>query len=133
MSEIEQTGPCACKFGPEHKPSAHWYNQPPPVRYADHEREVMAAIEERDALHDVADALAAAIAPPEVLGEHSSTNDPWQNALDYAASRTDLDDLRGAVEDVLALVSYVGNESTGPEFVACYEVLAAITARLGGA
>jgi hypothetical protein len=56
---------------------------PAPVPYEDHEREVLSVVKERDDLVEVADALAAKIAPPEVLGEHSSTNDPWRNALDY--------------------------------------------------
>lgn len=41
-------------------------------------------IDERDHAQAMADKLAAAIAPPDVLGEHSSSNNPWQNALDYA-------------------------------------------------
>lgn len=49
------------------------------------ERAILDLIGERDRMEEVADALAAAIAPPEVLGEHSSANDPWQNALEYAA------------------------------------------------
>lgn len=39
--------------------------------------------------------------------------------------------LVAALRAVLDLVKYVGNESTGPEFVACYEVRDAITAALG--
>ena len=49
------------------------------------ERAHLATIDERDRLHDVADNPAGALAPPDVLGEHSHANDPWQNALDYAA------------------------------------------------
>jgi hypothetical protein len=44
-------------------------------------------IEQRDHVENVADDLAAAIAPADVLGEHSTGNDPWRNALDYAAGR----------------------------------------------
>ncbi|QOD65838.1 hypothetical protein HGK82_22365 [Ochrobactrum sp. MT180101] len=46
---------------------------------ADHTR----SLEERDRYHDVADKLAHAIADryQSDIGEHSSVNDPWQNAL----------------------------------------------------
>jgi len=46
---------------------------------ADHTR----SLEERDRYHDVADKLAQAIADryESDIGEHSSINDPWQNAL----------------------------------------------------
>jgi len=47
----------------------------------------LALIDERDEAEAWADRLAAAIAPVDVLGEHSSANNPWQNALDYAAAR----------------------------------------------
>lgn len=49
-----------------------------------HEREITDLIEERDYLHQMCDKLAACIAPDEVLGEHSSMNDPWANALEFA-------------------------------------------------
>lgn len=39
-------------------------------------------IGERDHLHEVADRLAYAIAPVEVIGEHSDHNDPWDNAYE---------------------------------------------------
>lgn len=39
------------------------------------------AIGERDRAEEAADALAYAIAPTEVIGEHSNMNDPWSNAL----------------------------------------------------
>ena len=41
-------------------------------------------IDQRDHAQDMADRLAAALAPNDVLGEHTSSNDPWQNALDHA-------------------------------------------------
>lgn len=44
-------------------------------------------IADRDDAQSMADKLAAAIAPPEVRGEHSGMNDPWKNALDYAVGR----------------------------------------------
>ncbi|MFF4600583.1 hypothetical protein [Amycolatopsis sp. NPDC001319] len=61
--------------------------EPAPVGYAEHERVVMEEIDRRDEAEEWADKLAAALAPSDVLGEHSSTNNPWSNALDYAAGR----------------------------------------------
>ncbi|MHA4819448.1 hypothetical protein ACXZ65_34425 [Streptomyces aculeolatus] len=49
---------------------------------------------ERDDLHEVADKLAYAIAPIEVIGEHSSGNDPWENALDHVTSASAVERLR---------------------------------------
>jgi hypothetical protein len=43
-------------------------------------------LEQRDAAMDWADRLAYAIAPVSVIGEHTSLNDPWQNALDLIAA-----------------------------------------------
>jgi hypothetical protein len=40
-------------------------------------------IQQRDDAEDWADRLAYAIAPMDVIGEHSTANSPWQNALDY--------------------------------------------------
>lgn len=79
-----------------------------------HEREMIEVITERDALRDVADALAAAIAPAEVLGEHSSANCPWQNALDYAAERRPTppsDDLRERVAEVIEAALWLIGEA----------------------
>lgn len=45
-------------------------------------------IDERDRALDIADKLAAVIAPEHVIGEHTGMNDPWQNALDHAAEKT---------------------------------------------
>lgn len=53
---------------------------------AEGERDLEKAIEERDQLHEWADRLAYAIAPQSVIGEHSSANNPWQNAIDVATS-----------------------------------------------
>lgn len=39
-------------------------------------------IDQRDEAQEWADKLAYSIAPMEVIGEHSSGNNPWQNALD---------------------------------------------------
>lgn len=44
-------------------------------------------IDRREELHDIADRLSWAIAPVSEIGEHSSANDPWENAIEYAESR----------------------------------------------
>lgn len=46
-------------------------------------------ISERDNAIEWADKLASAIAPDHVLGEHSNTNDPWHNALEYIRNQRD--------------------------------------------
>lgn len=53
------------------------------------EREAAAIMGDRDRYHEVADQLAAAVAAITGvdIGEHSSMNDPWQNALDAARER----------------------------------------------
>ena len=48
-------------------------------------------------------------------------------------ARQDVPALVAALRAVLDLTSDVGNTSTGPTFVACYEVRAAITTALGDA
>lgn len=54
---------------------------------AKYERDILGEIDDRDRNAEMADRLAAAIA--EItggnFGEHSSENDPWQNALDFVA------------------------------------------------
>lgn len=42
-------------------------------------------IDQRDDAHEWADRLAAAVAPLSVIGEHSSANNPWANAVEVAA------------------------------------------------
>lgn len=56
---------------------------------------------ERDRAQDAADKLAYAIAPVEVIGEHSSGNDPWAQALDVLLERPDL--TRKALNEAQAL------------------------------
>lgn len=53
----------------------------------EHDRMENQVLAERDDYEQVADRLAAAIAAMtgEEIGEHSSMNDPWANALDAAA------------------------------------------------
>jgi NTP pyrophosphatase (non-canonical NTP hydrolase) len=60
-------------------------------------------IEDRDIAQDWADRLAGALAPPDVIGEHSSSNNPWANALDYALNNSvalPIVDLRQLQEEV---------------------------------
>ena len=48
------------------------------------EQDLDQVMAERDNYHEWADALAYHIAPQAVIGEHSSCNNPWANALDQA-------------------------------------------------
>lgn len=58
-----------------------------PVPHDQHERDVTEALRERDEAQEWADRLAYAVAPVEVIGEHSNLNSPWQNALDVLRDR----------------------------------------------
>jgi hypothetical protein len=51
-------------------------------------------IDDRDRMHDMADKLAYAVAPEEVIGEHSSMNCPWENALDLITPMAEVEKLR---------------------------------------
>ncbi|HEY9370971.1 hypothetical protein [Streptomyces sp.] len=51
-------------------------------------------IDERDHMEKLLDTFAYTLAPEEVIGEHSSGNDPWQNALDLVTSVAEVDRLR---------------------------------------
>lgn len=51
-------------------------------------------IDDRDHFHEMADKLAYAVAPEEVIGEHSSMNCPWENALDLITPMADVAKLR---------------------------------------
>ncbi|WP_369274477.1 hypothetical protein AB5J55_35160 [Streptomyces sp. R11] len=55
------------------------------------------AIDDRDQMHEIADKLAYAVAPEEVIGEHSSMNCPWTNALDLITPKAEVDKLRAEV------------------------------------
>ncbi|MFI8351260.1 hypothetical protein [Streptomyces sp. NPDC085596] len=65
------------------------------------DREFEQVIRERDNLHDIADSLAYAVAPENVIGEHSSMNDPWENALDLITPAAEVDKLRRQISAVL--------------------------------
>jgi hypothetical protein len=66
----------------------------------DSEQELMRALEERDAAEEMADQLAAQIAAitGEEIGEHSSSNDPWRNAM-LAADEWIAKDIRRLCRD----------------------------------
>ncbi|MCX4786516.1 hypothetical protein OG369_10060 [Streptomyces sp. NBC_01221] len=49
---------------------------------------------ERDGLHDALDKFAQTVAPEDVIGEHSSGNNPWANALDLVTPMAEVDKLR---------------------------------------
>ncbi|GAA3372238.1 hypothetical protein GCM10017744_102940 [Streptomyces antimycoticus] len=66
-------------------------------RVAELDRELGKTIDQRDRVEDVADQLAYAIAPAEAIGEHSSENDPWQNALDIVTPAAKVDELKKQV------------------------------------
>ena len=53
------------------------------ARIKDLEAMLREVVEERDRYHEAADELAGAIAPTEVIGEHTNLNDPWKNAIDH--------------------------------------------------
>lgn len=56
-------------------------------------------IDDRDRAQDAADKLAYAIAPEQVIGEHSADNSPWANALELVTSKADVDKLRAELAD----------------------------------
>lgn len=55
-------------------------------------------VDERDRLERLLDQFAYAVAPVEVIGEHSSGNDPWQNALDMLAPASERDEQQRRAE-----------------------------------
>jgi hypothetical protein len=63
-------------------------------RIADLDRALGETIDDRDRLHEVADKLACAVAPIEVIGEHSSMNCPWTNAFELITPAADVAKLR---------------------------------------
>jgi hypothetical protein len=57
-------------------------------------------IDDRDRFHEVADQLAYAVAPEEVIGEHSSMNCPWTNAYELITPKVEVDKLRARVTEL---------------------------------
>ncbi|RYJ29398.1 hypothetical protein CU044_2139 [Streptomyces sp. L-9-10] len=60
------------------------------------------ALAERDGMHDALDEFAQAVAPEEVIGEHSSGNNPWANALNLLTPVAEVDKLRARVAELEA-------------------------------
>ncbi len=75
------------------------------------DRSLDEVIGERDNCHDIADKLAYAVAPEEVIGEHSSHNCPWQNALDLITPMAEVDQLRQDVAEYEKALSPDGAKS----------------------
>ncbi|GAA3852070.1 hypothetical protein GCM10023084_02830 [Streptomyces lacrimifluminis] len=61
-------------------------------------------IDDRDQAHEIADKLAYAVAPEGVIGEHSSMNCPWTNALDLITPKAEVDKLRAELAAVHAFL-----------------------------
>ncbi|MFK0179012.1 hypothetical protein ACIQVR_23955 [Streptomyces xanthochromogenes] len=61
------------------------------------DRDMLQLIDERDHREEVADKLAYAVAPEEVIGEHSSMNCPWENAFELITPMAEVDALRQEV------------------------------------
>ncbi|WP_433520079.1 hypothetical protein ACQP2T_63805 (plasmid) [Nonomuraea sp. CA-143628] len=57
-------------------------------------------IGERDDMEKLLNTFAYTIAPEEVIGEHSSGNDPWANALDLATPAAEVDRLKAELADL---------------------------------
>ncbi len=88
-------------------------------------------IDQRDRYHEVADELATRIATITGvdIGEHSSANCPWQNAIEAAeeykpAQVVDLGQFRDSVVQAISNVSYM--TGYGPAYVKLTELLALI-------
>jgi hypothetical protein len=58
------------------------------------DRELTRLIEERDRCEEWADRLADAVGPIELIGEHSSDNNPWANALELITPHAEVERLR---------------------------------------
>lgn len=61
-------------------------------------------IDERDQAHDMADKLAYAVADEWLIGEHSSGNCPWVNALELITPVVEVDRLRTRVAKLTVLL-----------------------------
>lgn len=65
---------------------------PLPADETEHERALTEEVERRDEAEEWADKLAAALAPPHVVGGHSLKNHPWRNALEWAQQQAPADE-----------------------------------------
>jgi hypothetical protein len=68
------------------------------------ERQMLALIDERDGLEERLDKFAVAVAPIGVIGEHSSSNDPWANALGLVTPAAEVDRLRAERDALKAAI-----------------------------
>jgi len=66
----------------------------------DLDRMLTDTIDDRDRAQEIADKLAYAVAPEEVIGEHSSMNCPWTNAFELITPKADVDKLRARVAEL---------------------------------
>jgi hypothetical protein len=66
------------------------------------ERDQSDLIDERDVLQDWLDKFAQAVAPEEVIGEHSSGNNPWANAFELVTPAAEVKRLRARVAELEA-------------------------------
>ncbi|MCX4543831.1 hypothetical protein [Streptomyces sp. NBC_01565] len=71
-------------------------------RNRDLDRALDETVRERDFMESMADKLAYAVAPLEDIGEHSSENCPWQNALELITPAAEVDRLRKENADLEA-------------------------------
>jgi len=62
------------------------------ITAVEHERALTEEVERRDEAEEWADKLAAALAPPNIVGEHSLKNHPWRNALEWAQQQAPADE-----------------------------------------
>jgi DNA repair exonuclease SbcCD ATPase subunit len=63
------------------------------------------AISDRDEYQKVLDEFAYRVAPESVIGEHSSGNDPWTNALELLTSAADVEKLKAERDTARGLLA----------------------------
>lgn len=64
----------------------------------EHDRNLTQVMDERDRFEEWADRLADAVGPIELIGEHSSGNNPWANALELITPHAEVQKLRADLE-----------------------------------
>lgn len=74
-------------------------------------------IGERDGAEEWADCLAYAIAPVEIIGEHSSMNNPWSAAIEALAGQRQVTER--TIADLTARTTPPEGMTATPEAVAC--------------
>ena len=97
-------------------------------RLAKEERQHGDTIDDRDRFHDMADKLAYAVAPEEIIGEHSSMNCPWENALDLITPMAEVDTLRQQIAAFTTLADrWQQMANHGDTAIGCFDGPAAAT------